>query len=449
MIAGVSVAAELSVFVSSTCKDLDGYRRAVEDAIRTKAQMACVLSEDWTGGFDDTVQKCKDRVLTAFAFMLLLGYYYGWSPLGDKSITHMEFEWALSRWQQTPYPPMAVFAPRQNSDADKDLRAQAEKFIPQDPTERAKHAARLEQFRNEVLNAGRTAQFYADRHELREYSIVACLLWKGLTPMAAAHGAAPSAGASISDDQLGQLGRKSQMDVLDDILAQFHAEPDQPAAAILVYGDEDAGQRVFLRHLSTSKHLSICRPSLPGHPPIDAFDMPVLTQWVARSLGLTAAAEAQDPTQLADAVAAELRGQPLYFMLDRLQRLSGDLGAFVTDFWRPLQARLLQIHAQNPLPNRLLAFVADYNGDLTGRKAFVCDAERVPLDFRAAIALPKLGCFKPKDVLLWLDAMKVPTARRAEIASSVVKNAAGDAEGKPLRVYERLRSLDLFEEQNV
>jgi hypothetical protein len=52
-----------SVFVSSTCKDMEAYRRAVEDAVTRKAQVGCFLSEDWTGGFDDVVQKCKDRVL--------------------------------------------------------------------------------------------------------------------------------------------------------------------------------------------------------------------------------------------------------------------------------------------------------------------------------------------------------------------------------------------------
>ena len=118
-----------SIFVSSTCKDMELYRRAIEDAVRNKAQLACLLSEDWMGGFDDTVQKCKDRVLAAQGFFLLLGYYYGWVPKGEKSITHLEFDCAFDRWKSLPYPPMAVFAPRQDSEADQRLKSEAEKFL--------------------------------------------------------------------------------------------------------------------------------------------------------------------------------------------------------------------------------------------------------------------------------------------------------------------------------
>jgi inactive STAND/Domain of unknown function (DUF4062) len=431
---------------------MDAYRRAVEDALKNKAQVACFLSEEWTGGYDDVVQKCHDRVLASFGFLLLLGYNYGWVPGNrDKSITHLEFEWALGRWGRSPYPPMAVFAPENNSEAEKELRAEAAKYIPTDAPNRKLHDDRLQAFRSEVLNAGRTAQFYVNRQELRENAIVACLQWTGKTPLSVARGVSRSTGSLVTDEQLGLLGRKAQMDGLAEIIAQFNAKPDEPACALLVHGDEDAGQRVFLARLANCKELAGCRPACPGHPPMDQYDATVLGQWVARSLGLGRAADAQNIAQLATAIASELRNQPLLFILDRVQRLSGDLASFVTQFWRPLRERLRAIHAERPLPYPLIALVADYKGNLAGREAYTCAWCAPTLDYSVLLAMPRMTDFRQKDIFLWLDELAVPdrpAGRRTEIAISVVKNAGGQPEGKPLRVYEELRSINLFADES-
>lgn len=77
--------------------------RAVEDAIVHKARVACFPSEDWTGGYDDVVRKCLDRVMASFGLSLLLGFAYGWVPeRREKSITHLEFECAFGRWKHLP-----------------------------------------------------------------------------------------------------------------------------------------------------------------------------------------------------------------------------------------------------------------------------------------------------------------------------------------------------------
>jgi hypothetical protein len=431
---------------------MEAYRRAVEDAVIHRAQVACFLSEEWTGGYDDVVQKCQERVLESSAFLLLLGYSYGWIPQGyQKSITHLEYEWAFGRWRHLPFPPMAVFAPELESEAHQELREQASKYIPADPAERKLHDERLAAFRSQVLDAGRRARFYAHRQDLREIAIVECMHWKGVTPLSAALGHSPVGGSALTDEQLGSLGRKPQLSAVSDIAGQFNAEPDEPACAMLVHGDEDAGQRVFLAHLAQTRDLAKCRPARPGNPPMDQYqyDVTVLIQWVARALGLAAAADVGDVEKLAEAIAAELRNQPLFFMLDRVQRLSGDLTAFVTCFWRPLRERLRQIHAEQPLDYRLLAFVADYKGDLAGREAYICESDALTLDYSVLLALPRLTEFRPKDVILWLNQLELvnlPAVQRSQIASSVVKNAAGEAEGKPLRVYEQLRSINLHQD---
>jgi Domain of unknown function (DUF4062) len=109
----------LAIFLSSTIGDYESFRREVQDVLLKRAECACFLSEDWIGGYDATVQKCRDRVRQSGGFILLLGYWYGSIPPGkDKSITHLEFEWALERWKGELYPKMAVLKPKPGKKAD-------------------------------------------------------------------------------------------------------------------------------------------------------------------------------------------------------------------------------------------------------------------------------------------------------------------------------------------
>lgn len=55
------------VFVSSTIDDLKSDRQAVQKMLR-KAEVVVRLSEEWGGGWDDTVQKCRDRVMGSQRF---------------------------------------------------------------------------------------------------------------------------------------------------------------------------------------------------------------------------------------------------------------------------------------------------------------------------------------------------------------------------------------------
>ena len=428
---------------------MEKYRRAVESALTKRAEVACFLSEDWGGGWDNTAQKCRDRVRDSTGFYLLLGHYYGSvvDPPG-KSYTHLEFDTARDLWAHLDYPPMSVFAPRLETEADKDLRAEAESYIPADPAGRELHAKRLDAFRSEVVQSGRTVRDYATLEELREWAIAGCRRLQGETPMREAlHGRRPSASSGPTDADLGSLGRKPQFDALDDVIAQLNAEPDEPATALLVHGDEDAGQRVFLTHLAQSSRLSGFRPSKPGYPPVDPYDLPVLAQWVATALGVPDPMQVHDAPSLADTVASGLRSQPLYFLLDRAQRLSGDMVAFVTYLWQPLRARLIEIHKQKELPNRLLAVVADYKSTLTGREHVISGPDAP--DFSKLVALPRLADFTAADVLLWLNQMRVPDrppGRRKQLAVSVLTNSAGAPDPKPLRAFERLRSENLFQD---
>ncbi len=171
-----SNAGVLAIFLSSTIGDYESFRRQVKDVLDKKAECNCSLSQDWVGGYDDTVRKCQDRVWQSGGFILLLGYWYGSIPPGkDKSITHLEFEWALEKWKGEPYPKMAVLKPKPGKAADSKLKALANQFLPKTQDERDLHAARLAKFHAQVddkRTEWRTIQTYEDVHDLREYALV-------------------------------------------------------------------------------------------------------------------------------------------------------------------------------------------------------------------------------------------------------------------------------------
>jgi hypothetical protein len=144
MQAAPSAAGVLAIFLSSTISDYESFRREVQDVLLKKAECVCFLSEDWIGGYDKTVQKCRDRVQQSGGFILLLGYWYGSIPPGkDKSITHLEFEWALERWRGEPFPNMAVLKPKPGKKAERKLKALADLLLLKMQDERDLHAARL------------------------------------------------------------------------------------------------------------------------------------------------------------------------------------------------------------------------------------------------------------------------------------------------------------------
>ena len=449
--ASPGAASSWQIFLSSTIRDLEDYRLSVQEVLLRKAEVAVFLSEDWPGGYDDTVRKCKARVEAAHGFFLMMGHWYGSIPPGhDKSITHLEFEWAFGKWGQTPFPPIAVFRPKPQSEADQELRTAAEPLIVNGYSQRPRHDELLQAFQGQVLGSWRTVREFTTLQDLREYTLTTCLIWKGRTLQAAAQGevALASPGPRLTDEQLGLLGREKQLDAARDLLTELAALPEVPAVCLLVSGSEDAGQRAFLAALLRTRAFKGARPSKPGRPPLDHYDIPVLIQWAAKMLGIAGGAEIKTPEELADRVAAELKRQPLWFALDGVGRLSGGGMAFREAFWKPFHDRLKELRATQPIPHRLIAVVTESSGDSTawGTAVGGPDFDEQPADFSQLLLLPPLAGFKRRDVLLWLAEIDVPEDRRVQIATSVLQDDQGKPDGTPLRVFDRLQRESLWPE---
>lgn len=433
------------VFLSSTIKDFEDYRLKVQEVLLHEAEAVVLLSEHWIGGWDDTVQKCRARVERSQGFLLMIGHWYGSIPPGyDKSVTYFEFDCARCRWKELPFPPIAVFVPKPQSPADKELRAAASDLLAKskdlDP---ADHGALLEAFRTEVSN-WRYVREFEHVHQLRERALSFCLHLKGRTPQAAARGdvEVPVSDSQLTDEQLGLLGREDQLKAARRVLSSLEASQETPAVCLLVSGPEDAGHRAFVAALLKTKPFRAFRPAKLGRPGSPSYDTELVTQWIAKALGLPGSTDLEGPEELAERVIEELKRQPLCFALDQVNRFPGGVPAFRDSFWSPFYDKLKELREAQLVENQLVAVVTEHTGDFSGWDTAACEPDETD-DLSKLLLLPLLSDFKKGDVLLWLDEIGVPKDRRAQVAASVLQDTQGKPDPTPLRVFERLRGENL------
>jgi tetratricopeptide (TPR) repeat protein len=89
----------LEVFLSSTAKDLEPFRRAVHARLVRSGQFHCVWQEEFGPQSATAIEVCRTKVESADLFVGLVGLRRGWEPTGDathRSITEMEHDWATA-----------------------------------------------------------------------------------------------------------------------------------------------------------------------------------------------------------------------------------------------------------------------------------------------------------------------------------------------------------------
>ena len=415
----------LTIFLSSTIGDYEDFRRQVQDVLLKKAECACFLSEDWVGDYDETVSKCQQRVKDSGGFILMLGYWYGSIPPGkEKSITHLEFEWALEKWPTSPRN-MAVMRPEPNSVANNKLKEQAQKLIQAIPSEEQakRHQDQFQRFKDQVddkLREWKIINFFKDEHDLRENVLRIVFEWKGRTLMAAAQGQIDVewqvVDSRLRDDKLGSIGRNFHYNAIEAILSNVVVYPHVPAMAILIHGDGDAGQRQFLSFVLATLFKDYYPKRQIGRLPLESNSVTALVAWVARMLLGSGGDGVETPEQLAELVVEELKHQPLYFTLDCIHDLAGGIPIFREQFWLPFWTRLETLRTERKITHRLVALVTDYTEDssLWGEAVTAPDVDENIVDYTKLLLIPRLGPFKPTDLFSWFVRVKSARRRRRE-----------------------------------
>jgi hypothetical protein len=82
-----------TVFLSSTARDLQPYRDAVDEAIRKMHGYHCVRMEDFGARTETAEEVCTEEVAQADIFVGLIGHLHGSRPKGSElSFTEGEYE---------------------------------------------------------------------------------------------------------------------------------------------------------------------------------------------------------------------------------------------------------------------------------------------------------------------------------------------------------------------
>lgn len=85
----------IDVFISSTSKDLEEYRKAAQAAILSLGLFPDGM-ETWPTTGKESVNLCREKINNAEIYLGIYAHRYGWQPDGydGKSITELEFDWA-------------------------------------------------------------------------------------------------------------------------------------------------------------------------------------------------------------------------------------------------------------------------------------------------------------------------------------------------------------------
>lgn len=441
-----------SVFLSSTATDCSVYRRELQDALQRGVPVTVHLQEDWAGAATPTVAACREKIVDKDGFIGLFGYRYGWQPwlpASEKSITHLEWEFAVEHWS-TPVPPIFLFLPSLGEEADRELKRWADEVLQTEhPNSEAERQASLNQqqsFLNQVRDwaKNRLINYYKSAQDLREKGIASLHHWNRDLWKQAAQGRAGSR-APISEAELGMIGRDQQLRTLERILLQLRRQQRELAAAFVVHGAENHGQRHFAHVLAGWEQWQDDDQLFPPSRPDRPEDPRHLARWLCELLGR--------PVPLADAMdilvatlADRLRAGHVVVVLQSLGDSPDRWLQFTTGFWQPLRQRLGQVVRQHPR-GRFVLFVVDQQPCPSDQEAiFSALPSPLPeadleLDTAQLLPLPELRPLCQADVEAWLRKKK-PRLNGVQVNHETImqlSRAVTLADGVPVSVYERLQ----------
>ena len=396
------------IFLSATAQDCKDYREAVKDFVQDNLKSAKIfLQENWAEGGKFVVDVCKERIDTSDAYFGLFGHRYGWIPPGYKhSITELEFRWATERWNGT-VSPIFVLRPEPGSEADLHLKERANFYLASlSPDEADADCAAQQCFLaaiSEWAGDGRILVFYRTPLQLVGKALSCVQNWNLDLLRRAARGRRQAAG-DIPEGELGRVGREDQITALGRALEAFRDRREARAAAFLIHGPENHGQREFTEFLQRWDEEWDDMDVHCGQP-AEPDSAESLICWTCGQLGEPLLGEPSIDA-LAGVLAARLAKRSVLLVLRTAGREAARLALFHQRFWQPLHEALAARHPGGS--GRLYCFLADHAPlpDPPGAAFRVADLDADDLDYHQILALPPLAPITARQVRVWLKELK-------------------------------------------
>ena len=429
---------ELNIFISSTSHDMkDDCRSEAYDVIVNYAGAQAIAMETWNADFRPSVDTCNDKLRNESThYVGFFGYRRGWVPkllnAPDKSITELEFDWALDSKKT-----MAVFLPNPRCQFNVELKNRAEKPTAQSETERTNQKI----FLNRVKKLG-TVQQFESTGDLGKRILRSVMTWQGKGIRHRAGNSQVDLSKRCTPQDLLQLGRKKQVRDFEDCLDEIRGSQLAPAACFMVQAPgADYGSDEMVARLSSEIEQAAKTEILWITLNINVLWQKQGLENMLITIGnqLEASWEPGSVTDLAERISQLLAEKDVVFKILDIQRYGGSFISFREEFWQPLSREL------RPNLPHLLIILLEYEGDvqLTSYDflydSSVYDEFQETFDTTSIIVLPALKEFKPKEIKAWLCQYNLSGEKAAILANTLYQ----ETNGKPQALYHKLLKLDL------
>jgi Domain of unknown function (DUF4062) len=438
------------VFLGATVRDLGHYRTNVQEALR-RAEAAVYLQEDWSEAAAEVVNLSCQRLEASDAYMLLLGYRYGFIPARfDASVTEIECRHALSLWEGVTVPPIFLFVPEPGKLAATELEALAETILAEecaDEALRARNRSLQMKFRNFVLGQQLFCQSFGTLTDLREKALASIghyrtHIYKNAIEKKDSTLAAQSAHLAPAD--LGSLGRPDQLRELSRAWRGMEKQKNAPGMCIVVHGTYSTGQVEFIEYLKSGEEWKSSVGGLDVTPSSDTFEAEAIARTVLGALHSEASADNLISTEvifhrLAQALLDKSADERQVLFVGELDRMNDGLTGFHRTFWLPLHKALREARPTDDAGPKQATIIVDWREKLPrllpeGVNSSGPVSSHDNTDFTLLIPLPELGDFTRHDVEDWLRREGLKGTQLDAMTDRVL--AGG---GNPREVYDRLR----------
>jgi hypothetical protein len=411
---------DLRVFVSSTCKDLEqDCRPTAIEAVRF-SEAVPVAMETWASPYKHALELCREKVQSESTHYLgLFGYYRGWVPEAEVSITEAEFGWALHRHQGSDR--MVMFVPKETTSLARRLRGRADRLQGKDQS-----AAQLA-FLRRVLSLGSVEQF-EDVVHLGMRVVRAVKRWEH-GPLRAQLGAAQH--LPVPQDRrrrptphdLQGLGRRAHVLMFATALERLAGPRAGNAACVVICGPKGFGHRELAERLATEADRNTWVQAQRHVAGIGVLWRDTGLSNLVRVIGkqIKPGWRPGSVGELGAALDGCLQRSDVIVQITGLQHFQGGLDGFRARFWEPLVAELGQV-----TDYRLLCLVCLEGDTRIGHAAGGAATPRLPDDLAAAIPimLPALARLREAEVATWLRQWLAP-ADAADLAATLIEETSG------------------------
>jgi len=418
----------VSVFVSSTRKDLAQDCRVVVIEAINKCEAIAVAQETWTTDIQHSVEFCRKRLQDCSHYLGLFAYRRGYvlPKEGSKSMTELEFDWAIKLKKKS-----AVFIPDDTKPFSKNLRERCK-----DQSESEFKAQ--EEFLNKICAEG-VYTLFEDPYDLAIRVSRLITIWQlgGL-------GAIVKNQARYSNSYLiANIGRIEHEGRFLNLLVNIRKKSVN-YICFVIHGPRGYGHMYLADRLSKITERENDRETKYLKIPVSHADKTATPEdlLVKMSRLIRIKDSSSSFRRLSNGLRDILNDQHCLLDLRNIHNFKGSLNGFITGFWQPLISNF----GEN-MPNNLIVLLTFEESEFPpGCTELLLDAAKngtVNFSPSKPLLLPSLERFTVREITDYLVELGYSRYNAINRAKELIDECD---QGNPLFLLQKLQEFDSFQE---